>query len=409
MHMIIKAANRLSHVKEYYFSTKLREIRQMITDGTDVLNLGIGNPDFMPSENTIEALVQSAKTTTHHGYQSYKGIPDLRKAMAAWYERIYNVILDFDTEILPLIGSKEGIMHISMAFLNEGDAVLVPNPGYPTYTAVSKLVGAKIITYDLDESKGWNIDIEKLRKLDLSKVKIMWVNFPNMPTGALGDTQVLEELVVLAKEHQFLIVNDNPYSMILNEQPKSMLAIDGAKDVVLELNSLSKSHNMAGWRMGWVSGKKEYIETILKIKSNMDSGMFLPVQHAAIAALKNTDEWHIAQNNIYKKRREVTKELLDLLGCVYDNNQSGLFIWAKIPEAERRVEDFVDEILQKAHVFITPGFIFGSNGERYVRVSLCNDVNVLQEAMKRIKETLNSPSESLAEDSDVFKSTQNPL
>ena len=388
MHMIIEAANRLSHVKEYYFSTKLREIRQMIANGADVLNLGIGNPDFMPSENTIEALVQSAKTTTHHGYQSYKGIPELRQSMAAWYQRTYNVTLDFDTEILPLIGSKEGIMHISMAFLNEGDVVLVPNPGYPTYTAVSKMVGAKIITYDLEESNGWNIDIDKLRKLDLAAVKIMWVNFPNMPTGVSGDEHVLTELVKLAKEHQFLIVNDNPYSMILNEEPKSMLAIDGAKEVLLELNSLSKSHNMAGWRMGWVSGKKEYIETILKVKSNMDSGMFLPVQHAAIAALKNTDDWHAVQNDIYKNRREVTTELLDLLGCVYDDDQSGLFIWAKIPEAERRVEDFVDEILQKAHVFITPGFIFGLNGERYVRVSLCNDVKLLHEAMRRIKKTL---------------------
>ncbi len=388
MHMIVKAANRLSHVKEYYFSTKLREIRQMIANGADVLNLGIGNPDFMPSENTIDALVQSAKAPTHHGYQSYKGIPELRKAMAAWYQKTYKVTLDFDTEILPLIGSKEGIMHVSLAFLNEGDAVLVPNPGYPTYTAVSKLVGAKIITYDLEESLGWNIDIDKLKKMDLSNVKIMWVNFPNMPTGASGDEQVLTELVKLAKEHQFLIVNDNPYSMILNEQPKSMLAIDGAKEVLLELNSLSKSHNMAGWRMGWVSGKKEYIETILKVKSNMDSGMFLPVQHAAVAALKNTGDWHLAQNEMYKKRREVTKELLDLLGCVYDNHQSGLFIWAKIPQQERRVEDFVDDILQKANVFITPGFIFGSNGERYVRVSLCNDMAVLQEAMRRIKETL---------------------
>ncbi len=388
MHMIVKAANRLSHVKEYYFSTKLREIRQMIVNGADVLNLGIGNPDFMPSENTIDALVQSAKTPTHHGYQSYKGIPELRKAMAAWYQKTYKVTLDFDTEILPLIGSKEGIMHVSLAFLNEGDAVLVPNPGYPTYTSVSKLVGAKIITYDLEESLGWNIDIDKLKKVDLSTVKIMWVNFPNMPTGASGDEQVLTELVKLAKEHQFLIVNDNPYSMILNEQPKSMLAIEGAKDVLLELNSLSKSHNMAGWRMGWVSGKKEYIETILKVKSNMDSGMFLPVQHAAVAALKNTDDWHIAQNERYKKRREVSKELLDLLGCVYDNHQSGLFIWAKIPQQERRVEDFVDDILQKANVFITPGFIFGSNGERYVRVSLCNDEAVLIEAMRRIKEKL---------------------
>ncbi len=388
MHMIVEGANRLSHVKEYYFSTKLREIAQMIANGAGVLNLGIGNPDFMPSENTIDALVQSAKIATHHGYQSYKGIPELRKAMASWYQRIYNVILDFDTEILPLMGSKEGIMHISMAFLNEGDAVLVPNPGYPTYTAVSKMVGAKIITYDLEESIGWNIDIDKLRKLDLSMVKIMWVNFPNMPTGAKGDVKVLTELIALAKEHQFLIVNDNPYSIILNEEPKSMLAITAAKEVLLELNSLSKSHNMAGWRMGWVSGKKEYIETILKMKSNMDSGMFLPLQHAAIAALNNTNEWHAAQNDIYKNRTEVTKELLDLLGCVYDNNQSGLFIWAKIPEAERSVENFVDDILQKAHIFITPGFIFGSNGERYVRISLCNDVKVLQEAMKRIKETL---------------------
>ncbi|MDN5203146.1 aminotransferase class I/II-fold pyridoxal phosphate-dependent enzyme [Fulvivirgaceae bacterium BMA10] len=388
--MIIPEANRLNHVKEYYFSRKLQEIRDMQAQGKDVINLGIGNPDFAPSEATIEALMQSANNPANHGYQSYKGVPELRSAIAGWYTRIYNVALDPDREILPLIGSKEGIMHISMAFLNEGDEVLVPNPGYPTYTSVSRLVGAKIKTYNLDENNDWGIDVHQLKNMDLSRVKIMWVNFPNMPTGANGSDGLFNELIALARENKFLICNDNPYSLILNNNPRSLLKYEGAMEVMLELNSLSKSHNMAGWRLGWVSGQADYINTVLKVKSNMDSGMFLGLQHAAIEAMNNTDDWHREQNKIYEQRRALTWELLDLLDCRYNKNQTGMFVWAKVPERVEHVEKFLDELLHGAHVFITPGFIFGSNGERFVRASLCNKVEVVKDAMVRIEKFVKS-------------------
>ena len=339
-----------------------------------------------PSPSTIVGLIKSATKDHHHGYQSYKGIPELRNEIAKWYHKIYGVTLNPDNEILPLIGSKEGIMHISMSFLNQGDKVLVPNPGYPTYTSVSNLAEGKILYYDLDEENNWAVDIKKLENTDLSGTKIMWINYPNMPTGAKANLKLFERLVKLANDHKFLICNDNPYSLILNKKPLSILQVDGAKEVALELNSLSKSHNMAGWRMGWVSGRSDYISTVLKFKSNMDSGMFLPLQHAAIEALSNTEEWHSKQNEEYTKRRRYVYKIFDLLKCTYKRNQAGLFIWAKIPDSVPEVEPFVEDILQKANVFITPGFIFGSNGNRYVRISLCSKPEILKNAILKIKE-----------------------
>ena len=384
--MIIPEANRLSTVKEYYFSKKLQEIRDMAKTGAPVINLGIGSPDFAPSEATVDALCQSAKNGTHHGYQSYRCIPELRQAMAGWYQSIYQVALDPEGDILPLIGSKEGIMHISSAFLNPGDEVLVPNPGYPTYAAVSRLVGATIKPYDLEETQGWGIDVDKLAKEDLSKVKIMWVNFPNMPTGASGEPAMFQKLIALAKERGFLLCNDNPYSMVLNDNPMSLLQYPGAREVVVELNSLSKSHNMAGWRMGWVAGDKPYIDAILKVKSNIDSGMFLPVQHAAIEAMRNGASWHSAQNDVYAKRREKAWALMDKLGAAVDTSQVGMFVWAKVSDAILDVETYIDEILYGARVFITPGFVFGTNGQRYIRMSLCSSEAVIDQAMSRINE-----------------------
>jgi len=388
--MIIPQANRLNNVKEYYFSLKLEEIRQMNHNGDEVINLGIGNPDLSPSMETIKALQLSAEKPDTHGYQSYRGILELREAIAGWYQRMYDVTLDAHSEVLPLIGSKEGIMHISMAFLNPGDIVLVPDPGYPTYSSVSELVGAKIATYHLKENDNWNIDLEELSAMDLDKVKIMWINYPNMPTGSKGSPALFKSLIALAKKHGFLIINDNPYSLILNDDPQSILAIEGANEVVLELNSLSKSHNMAGWRLGWVCGRKDYVDTILKAKSNVDSGMFLPIQHAAVAALNNEDEWHATQNEIYEKRRELNWQLLEMLDCTFDKTQTGLFTWAKIPENED-VKTFVDKILYEAKVFITPGFIFGSGGNRYVRISLCNKASVTRKAIKRIQKKIVEP------------------
>ncbi|MCG8320544.1 MAG: aminotransferase class I/II-fold pyridoxal phosphate-dependent enzyme [Cytophagales bacterium] len=383
--MIIPQANRLNNVREYYFSKKLEEIRNMNSKGMNVLNLGIGNPDLSPSRETIQALHESSRQPANHGYQNYRGIAGLREAIARWYLRIYGVKLDPISEILPLIGSKEGIMHISMAFLNPGDEVLVPDPGYPTYKSVSELVGANIKTYELDENQHWLIDLERLKEADLSRVKIMWLNYPNMPTGAKGSKVLFRELVTLARKHEFLIVNDNPYSLILNDDPQSLLSVDGAREVALELNSLSKSHNMAGWRLGWVSGHRDYINTILRCKSNVDSGMFLPIQHAAIEALKNPASWHQEQNQAYAHRRKLSWQLLDLLGCTYDAFQTGLFIWAKIPDSEPDLKSFVDTLLYEAKVFITPGFIFGSRGDRYIRISLCNKEEVVEEAINRIK------------------------
>lgn len=383
--MIIPPAHRLSDVKEYYFSKKLKEIREMNASGKNIINLGIGSPDLAPSPETVNALVETAKQPNSHGYQSYTGIPELRQAMSSWMSSTYHVDVKSANEILPLMGSKEGIMHISMAFLNPGDKVLVPNPGYPTYTSVTNLMDAEIEFYDLNENKGWNVDVKSLKEKDLSKVKLLWLNFPHMPTGAQADLDVLQELIVLAKEQKFLIVNDNPYSLILNPKPQSIFNLEGAKEVCLELNSLSKSHNMAGWRIGWLTGDSEYISTVLRVKSNMDSGMFLGLQKAAVQALSNPMQWHEDQNKIYAERRELIEEIFDYLQVKYDPNSVGMFVWGKVSDSVESVKKLVDDILYKANVFITPGFIFGSNGERYIRASLCANKETIKEALIRIK------------------------
>ncbi|MBK5280125.1 MAG: aminotransferase class I/II-fold pyridoxal phosphate-dependent enzyme [Bacteroidia bacterium] len=383
---MIQSANRIANVEEYYFSKKLAEVRGLDSGEVRVINLGIGSPDQAPSTNTIEALISSSQNSANHGYQNYKGIPQLRKAIADFNKRTYDVSLNPETDILPLMGSKEGIMHIAMAFINEGDEVLIPDPGYPTYSSVAKLVGGKIRTYTMKEESNWGVDVEALRNSDLSKVKIMWVNFPHMPTGRVASREELKELVDLARENQFLIVNDNPYSLILNEHPLSILSIEGADAVALELNSLSKSHNMAGWRIGWVAGRKEYIDAVLRVKSNMDSGMFLGLQHAAVEALQNGESWFIALNEMYRNRRDAACKILEELGCSFSNEQSGLFVWAKAPSNITDVEKWIDEILYGTKVFITPGFIFGDAGKRFIRISLCATVEKLNEAFERIKQ-----------------------
>jgi LL-diaminopimelate aminotransferase len=384
----INTARRISNVEEYYFSRKLAEVRALDSADLRVINLGIGSPDMAPSSNAIDALIASARNPANHGYQSYKGIPAFRKAIADFYASTYNVKLDTESMILPLMGSKEGIMHISMAFVNEGEEVLIPNPGYPTYSSVANLVGAKLRPYDLKEELNWGIDIEALKKSDLSKVKLMWINYPHMPTGRVASREELKELVDLARANNFLIVNDNPYSLILNNNPMSILSIEGADEVALELNSLSKSHNMAGWRLGWVAGKREFIEAVLKVKSNMDSGMFLGLQHAATEALSNRAEWFVELNRIYFERKQAARELLDLLGCTVSDDQSGLFVWAKAPERVADVEKWIDEILYGTKVFITPGFIFGDAGKRFIRISLCCTVELLIQATRRIEQFL---------------------
>lgn len=383
--MIIPSANRLQNLKEYYFSIKLQEIRRMQEAGCDVINMGIGSPDLMPSEETISALCQSAHAPDSHGYQPYKGIPALRKAIAAWYTSSYQVDLDPETEILPLMGSKEGVTHISLSFLNPGDEVLIPELGYPAYRSVSEMVEAKVRFYPLQENNDWQPDLEAMEKEDYSKVKLMWLNYPHMPTGAPPRKEVFEQLVALADHKQILLCHDNPYSLVLNtSKPLSLLSVPGAKEVAIELNSLSKSHNMAGWRVGWIAGAKAYLDEIIKVKSNMDSGMFKPVQEAAIQALKNPDVWHEQRNKVYEERRDLVYQILDVLHCSYQTNQQGLFIWAKIPASASSVEKWVDDILKNYHVFITPGFIFGEKGENFVRISLCNSKYRLEDALKRI-------------------------
>jgi LL-diaminopimelate aminotransferase len=387
---MIEFANRIKNVEEYYFSRKLAEVRSIDTPEWRVINLGIGSPDQMPAIDAIDALVVSAKNPANHGYQNYKGIPQLRKAIADFYVGTYGVSLNIESEILPLMGSKEGILHTMMAFVNEGDEVLIPDPGYPTYASVAKLVGAKAVTYEMREERNWQIDIEALRKKDLSEVKIMWVNFPHMPTGIIASREELKELVDLARANSFLIVNDNPYSLILNEHPLSILSIEGADEVALELNSLSKSHNMAGWRIGWVAGNAQYVDAVLRVKSNMDSGMFLGLQHAAVEALKSGKEWFTNLNAMYQKRKDATCKILDVLGCSYSTQQSGLFVWAKAPVGVNDVEKWIDEILYGTHVFITPGFIFGETGRRHIRISLCAAEEKLNEARYRIQEFIGS-------------------
>lgn len=390
----IKTANRIANVEEYYFSRKLAEVRSLDSPELRVINLGIGSPDMAPSSSVIDTLVSSAKNSAHHGYQSYKGIPAFRQAIADFYARQYDVKLNTETMILPLMGSKEGIMHIAMAFVNEGEEVLIPNPGYPTYSSVANLVGANVRTYDLQEDLNWGIDVKKLRESDLSRVKLMWVNYPHMPTGRVASREELKALVDLARENNFLIVNDNPYSLILNEHPLSILSIEGAEDVALELNSLSKSHNMAGWRLGWVAGKQEFIDSVLKVKSNMDSGMFLGLQHAAAEALKNGKDWFNDLNGVYQKRKNEAIKLLKLLGCSVSDGQSGLFVWAKAPDSIADVEKWIDEILYGTKVFITPGFIFGEAGRRYIRISLCCTEELLNSATARISSFIENQKKS---------------
>jgi LL-diaminopimelate aminotransferase len=386
--MTITPASRMNLVQEYYFSTKLKQIAEMRNSGIDVLNLGIGSPDLPPSAQTIEALANSAQNPKNHAYQSYVGIPALREAMASFYQNAYGVELNPANEILPLIGSKEGIMHISMAYLEAGDEVLVPNPGYPTYRAASLLTGATIIDYDLSEDNGWLPDLKELAKTDLSKVKLMWVNYPHMPTGAKATKGFFEELRDFALTHHILIVNDNPYSFILNDDPQSILSIEGMEEVAMELNSLSKSHNMAGWRVGMLAGKSEFINPVLRFKSNMDSGMFLPLQMAAVTALQNDKSWFEELNKTYRIRQQKVFEIMQLLDCQYDKNQSGMFVWAKIPAKYTTGYKLSDEILEKAAVFITPGGIFGTAGDGYIRTSLCAEVSVFEEAILRIRKAL---------------------
>ncbi len=380
---MIKTAKRLDTVEEYYFSSKLREVRQMQAEGKPIINMGIGSPDLSPSQAVIDAVQLAMQDENAHQYQSYQGLPELRKSMADFYQKNYTVALNPANEILPLMGSKEGIMHISLAFLNEGDQVLIPNPGYPTYTSVTNLVGAVPVYYDLKEDNNWEPDFEALEKLDLSKVKIMWIGYPHMPTGARGSLELFEKLVAFAKKHNLLLVNDNPYSFVLNEKPMSLLQVEGAKDVALELNSLSKTFNMAGWRVGMVLGNAECINAILKVKSNMDSGMFFGIQKGAIAALNCDQSWFDSMNEIYKKRRVLTEQLAEKLNCKVYKEGVGLFVWAKLPEGIASSEKFIDQILHEKNLFIAPGTIFGSNGEGYVRFALCVKEEKVQEAIDR--------------------------
>lgn len=383
--MIIKPAKTLEETKEYYFSIKLKEIKKMQEQGIDVINVGIGSPDLPPSDNTIRKLIESASNPTTHGYQSYVGLKEFRKGFADKYLSLYGVDLNVDTEVLPLLGSKEGIMHISLTFLDPDDEVLVPNPGYPTYASACKIAKAKVITYDLIEKNNYYPDFEAIEKQDLSKVKLMFLNYPNMPTGAPATEEVFKKYIAFAHKHKILLVHDNPYSSILNHNQLSILAYPGAMEVAIELNSMSKSHNMAGWRVGLVVGAADYIQSILKIKSNIDSGHFLPIQLAAAEACNNTPEWHANQNRIYGKRREVVRQILEYIGSDYDKEQVGMFMWGRIPSRFKKSEDFTEYYLHKTHVFMTPGFIFGSNGEGYLRISLCTSEERLKEALERIK------------------------
>ena len=381
-------ANRVGSVQEYYFSKKLKEVAEMNAAGKNVINLGVGSPDLPPSERTIETLCEHAHQANEHGYQPYVGIPELRKGFADWYKKWYDVELDPKTEIQPLIGSKEGILHISLAFLNPGDGVLVPNPGYPTYSSVSKLVEANLIPYELKEELGWQPDFGELEKMDLSNVKLMWTNYPNMPTGANASIELYEKLVAFGKKHNIIICNDNPYSFILNEHPISMLSVSGAKDICIEMNSMSKAHNMPGWRMAMLASNEQFVQWILKVKSNIDSGQFKPMQYAAAEALTAPKEWYDNMNRTYRSRRDLAGQIMHTLGCEFDENQVGMFLWGKIPADAESSEAVANKVLYEANVFLTPGFIFGSRGERYIRISLCCKNETLQEALNRIKKII---------------------
>ena len=382
----IKPAERLSLVQEYYFSRKLKEVAQMNAEGKDIISLAIGSPDMPPSQKTIDRLCEVAQQPSAHGYQPTMGTPELRQAMARFYKRFYGVTLDPATEIQPLIGSKEGILHTTLAFVNPGDEVLVPNPGYPTYTSLSKILGAKVVNYDLREDQQWQPDFEQLETMDLSRVKLMWTNYPNMPTGGPALMKTYERLVDFARRHNIVVVNDNPYSFIINEHPISLLQVPGAKDCCIEFNSMSKSHNMPGWRVGLCASNAQFISWILKVKSNIDSGTFRGIQLAAAEAYDNSDEWHREANiNTYRRRRVIAEEIMTVLGCQYDPEQVGMFLWGKIPEHYADAEQLTERVLHEARVFITPGFIFGSNGKRYIRISLCAKDEKMKEALERVK------------------------
>jgi aspartate/methionine/tyrosine aminotransferase len=381
-------ANRLDGIGEYYFSQKLREIDMLNKAGKQVINLGIGSPDLPPHPSVIETLHEQSLKLNQHAYQNYKGSPILRQAISNWYNKWFTVQLNADTEILPLIGSKEGIMHICMTYLNVGDSVLIPNPGYPTYRSAAKIAGANVVEYSLVKEKNWFPDFEEIEKNDLSNTKLMFVNYPQMPTGQLPTKEMFEQLVAFATKHSILLVHDNPYSFILNNQPMSLLSVPGSKEVAIELNSLSKSHNMAGWRIGMLVGNETRINEVLRFKSNMDSGMFLPVQLAAAKALELGQDWHDEVNQVYRARRERVFELLQLLKCEFDNKQAGMFVWASIPSIYKDGYELSDQVLNQANVFITPGGIFGSAGNHYVRVSLCSTEEKIEEAIQRVKASI---------------------
>lgn len=381
----IKPADRLSAVSEYYFSRKLKEVARLNAEGKDIISLAIGSPDMPPSKATIDKLCEVARQDDAHGYQPTMGTPELRHAMADFYKRWYGVELDPLTEIQPLIGSKEGILHVTLAFVNPGEKVLVPNPGYPTYTSLSKILGAEVVNYNLREDDGWQPDFDELECMDLSNVRLMWTNYPNMPTGAPARMATYERLVDFARRHSIVIVNDNPYSFILNKKPISLLQVPGAKDCCIEFNSMSKSHNMPGWRVGMCASNQTFISWILKIKSNIDSGTFRGIQLAAAEAYNNSAEWHRQANiTTYRNRRDTAEQIMDVLGCTYDKSQVGMFLWGKIPDKYAYAEELTERVLHEARVFITPGFIFGSNGERYIRISLCAKDEKIKEALKRI-------------------------
>ena len=382
----IKAAARLQQVTEYYFSRKLKEVASLNAQGKDIISLAIGSPDMPPSEQTVEKLCEVARNPNAHGYQPTMGTPELRQAMADFYLRWYGVELNPQTEIQPLIGSKEGILHTTLAFVNPGEKVLVPNPGYPTYTSLSKILGAEVVNYDLLENNGWQPDFEALEQMDLDGVRLMWTNYPNMPTGGAARKETYERLVRFAQDHGIVVVNDNPYSFILNEHPLSLLQVDGAKDCCIEFNSMSKSHNMPGWRVGLCASNAQFIQWILKIKSNIDSGTFRGIQLAAAEAYRNSGEWHREANiNTYRRRRNMAEDIMRILGCEFDPQQVGMFLWGKIPAQYDDAEQLTERVLHEARVFITPGFIFGSNGERYIRISLCAKDEKIAEALERIK------------------------
>lgn len=382
----MKPASRVDSIQEYYFSRKLKEVAKLNAEGKDIISLAIGSPDMPPSKQTIDKLCAVANEPDAHGYQPTSGLPELHSAMAGFYKRTYGVDLDAKTEVQPIIGSKEGIMYVTLAFCNPGDKVLIPDPGYPTYTAVNKLFGTQIVNYDLREDNGWQPDFDKLEKMDLSGVKVMWSNYPNMPTGGNARRETFDRLVAFAKEHDILVVNDNPYSLILNEHPMSIMQVPGAKDCCIEFNSMSKSHNMPGWRVAMIVGNKNFISWMFKIQSNIENGTFRGIQLAAAEAFNtNTPEWH-RENNIenYRRRRVIAEDIMKALGCTFDPKQVGMFLWGKIPDRYADVEDFTEAVLHKARVFITPGFIFGNNGKRYIRISLCAKDDKMKEALERI-------------------------